>query len=114
MKKKQPSPFEKDTWKRVEEDRQFAEAFFEELIERPLPVQVSILRRMRGISQIQLASQLHVKQSFLSKLEKEGSDHLVSIYEKLARLLKGRLAIIPSGARIVATRAHPKLHRKAA
>jgi DNA-binding XRE family transcriptional regulator len=101
MKNKQASPFEKDTWKRVETDKEFANAFFEALVERPLAVQVSMLRRMRGISQVQLAEKLHVSQSFLSKLEKEGSDHLISLYERLANLLNGRLAILPEGSRII-------------
>ena len=113
MNKKDASPFEKDTWKHIEEDREFAEAFFEELVERPLAVQVSVLRRMRGISQVQLAARLHVTQSFLSKLEKEGSDHLVSLYERLAKLLKGRLAIIPEGSRIIAPKGRPRLRRAA-
>jgi DNA-binding XRE family transcriptional regulator len=113
MRKKQVSPFEKDTWKRVDADPEFAEAFFEELVERPLAVQVSMLRRMRGISQVQLAASLNVTQSFLSKLEKEGSDHLVSLYEKLAKLLKGRLAIIPKGSRIITPRRQSRLPRAA-
>ena len=101
MKKKNPSPFEGDTRKRLQEDPEFAEAFFEELMERPLPVQLGILRRLVGISQAQLASRFKVTQAYLSKLEKEGSDHLISAYAKLAKLLHGRLAIIPEGARIV-------------
>jgi ribosome-binding protein aMBF1 (putative translation factor) len=113
MKKKDTSPFEKDTWKRLKEDRAFAEAFFEELIERPLAVQVSMLRRLRGISQVELAAQLHITQSYLSKLEREDSDHLVGIYEKLAKQLKGKLAIIPEGARIVAFKSHSRLNRAA-
>ena len=113
MKNKMSSPFEKDSWKRVAEDPEFAEAFFEELIERPLAVQVSVLRKMRGISQVELARRLHITQSFLSKIEKEGSDHLVSLYERLAKLLNGRLAIVPQGSRIVSPQNPPKLKRAA-
>ena len=115
MRKKteEASPFEKDSWKRISEDPEFAEAFFEEMIERPLALQVSMFRRMRGVSQVQLAAQLHVKQSFLSKLEKEGSDHLIGIYERLAKSLNGRLAIIPEGAKVVPTKAASKLARAA-
>jgi DNA-binding XRE family transcriptional regulator len=113
MKTKMASPFEKDTWKRVEEDREFSEAFFDELVQRPLPVQVSLIRRLRGISQVQLAALLHVTQSFLSKLEKEDSDHLIGIYVRLAKLLKGKLAIVPEGARIVTFKAQSKLKRAA-
>ncbi len=114
MIKKTSSPFERDTWKHVEEDREFADAFFAELADRPLAVQVALLRRMRGISQVELAARMHVTQSFLSKLEKEDSSHLVGLYEKLAKLLKARLAIIPEGAKIVSSRKSFKPHRKAA
>ena len=113
MKTKNTSPFEKDTWKRIEEEHDFAQAFFEELVQRPLPVQVSMFRRMQGISQVQLAARLHVTQSFLSKLEKADSDHLLGLYVRLAKLLKGRLAIIPEGARIVTFKDQPKLKRAA-
>jgi len=65
MRKKASSPFERDTWKHMEEDRAFADAFFAELLERPLAVQVSMLRRLRGLSQVELAARLHVTQSFL-------------------------------------------------
>ena len=114
MKKKTSSPFERDTWKHMEEDHAFAEAFFEELVERPLAVQVSMLRRLRGLSQVELATRLHVTQSFLSKLEKEDSDHLVGLYQKLAKLLNGRLAIVPKGIRLVAAKDMSKSQRKAA
>lgn len=113
MSKKKASPFENDTRKRIREDAEFAEAFFEDLTERPLPVQLGILRRLAGISQAELASRLKVTQAYLSKLEKEGSDHLVSIYADLAKLLRGRLAIVPEGARIIPPKTHLKLPRAA-
>jgi DNA-binding XRE family transcriptional regulator len=114
MKRKILSPFEGDTWKHIEEDPAFADAFFAELVERPLAVQVAMLRRFRGLSQVELAARLHVTQSFLSKLEKEDSNHLVGLYEKLAKLLNGKLAIVPEGTKLVAAKDLPKAHRKAA
>src|SRR5262249_27802945 len=108
MKQKNGSPFERDTWKRIAQDPGFAEEFFGELMERPLQVQISMLRKTRGLSQVDLAKQLQVTQSFLSKLEKEGSDHLVSLYERIAKILDGRLAIIPAGSRIVTLNRRPK------
>lgn len=114
MTKNSSSPFERDTWKRVKDDRRFASAFLEELVERPLAVQVSMLRRLQGISQVDLAARMDITQSFLSKLEKEDSSHLVGLYEKLARLLNARLVMIPRGARIVTSKPRPGHHRKAA
>ena len=95
------SPFERDTWQRVQEDPKFASAFFEDLSERPIAVQFAILRRLRGLSQEKMASRLHRKQNYISKLEKAGADHLLSHYEKAVKLLHGKLAIIPQGAKVV-------------
>lgn len=46
-------------------------------------------------------AKLCVKQRYISKLEKPGSDHLLSKYERAARLLHGHLAIIPDGAKVI-------------
>lgn len=101
LKKTESSPVERDTWKRIQEDPEFASAFFEDLSERPIPVQFAVLRRFRGYSQDKIASRLHRKQNYISKLEKPGLDHLVSHYEKAVKHLHGRLAIIPEGVKLV-------------
>lgn len=100
--KNEISPFEKDTWERIRKDSEFATLFFEDLSERPISVQFAILRRLRGLSQEKIASQLHRKQNYISKLEKVGEDHLISQYEKAVKLLHGRLAIIPEGVKLTA------------
>ena len=101
MKRLTISPLEARAFKRMHEDAEFAEHFFADLAERPLMAQLSILRRMRGISQVQLAALMKVPQSFVSKLEKNGTDHRMSVYERLAKVLHARLAFIPEGARIL-------------
>lgn len=95
------SPFDRDVIKRLKKDPEYAETYFEELAKAPLPLQLSILRRLKGVTQEKMADRLHVKQAYISKLEKPGSDHLFSSYEKAAKMLHGRLAIIPEGARVV-------------
>ena len=95
------SPLERDTWKRVQEDPEFASAFFEDLSERPIAVQFAILRRLKGLSQEKIASRLHRRQNYISKLERPGMDHLISHYEKAVKFLHGRLAIIPEGVKLV-------------
>lgn len=95
------SPIDRNVMKRIKEDASFAEVYFGELSERPLSAQFAILRRLQGVTQEKVATKLRWKQAYVSKLEKEGSDHLISNYEKLAHFLHGRLAIIPKGARIV-------------
>ena len=101
MKKNTVSPFDRDVVKRLKSDPGYAEAYFEELAKTPLPLQLGVLRRLSGVTQEKMASKLHVKQAYISKLEKPGSDHLFSNYEKAARILHGHLAIIPNGARVV-------------
>jgi len=109
MKKNKISPFEGDTWARLAKDVKFAEAFLAELSERPLPVQLGLLRKMAGYTQNQLATHAKLPQSFVSKLEKLGSDHRLSVYERIARLIHGRIVIIPEGAKIVFSKRSARL-----
>lgn len=101
MRKNAASPFDRDVGKRLREDPEYAEAYYAELAQAPLPLQLAIMRRLRGVTQEKMAAKLNVKQAYISKLEKSGSDHLVSTYERAARMLHGHLAIIPDGARVV-------------
>jgi transcriptional regulator with XRE-family HTH domain len=101
MKKNATSPFDRDIGKRLKEDPEYAAAYLEELAKAPLPLQLAILRRLRGMTQEKMAAKLHVNQAYISKLEKPGSDHLLSNYERAVRMLHGHLAIIPNGARVV-------------
>lgn len=101
MRKNAASPFDRDVEKRLKADPEYAEAYFAELAQAPLPLQLAIMRRLRGLTQEKMAAKLHVKQAYISKLEKMGSDHLVSNYERAARMLHGHLAIIPDGSRVV-------------
>ena len=75
--------------------------FFQAMAEVPLPVQLGLLRRLRGLSQVRLASQLHIKQSYLSRLEVQGSDHLLRQYELVAKALGARVALLPRGAKVI-------------
>ena len=71
--------------------------FLDALAELSLPLQFAYLRRHYGVSQLEIAEHLNIKQAYVSRLEKGGSDHLISIYEKLAELLHCRLVLIPKG-----------------
>ena len=71
MKKNKISPVDVDVLKRLKEDPEFSEIYFEELSERPLSLQFAILRRLLGFTQVKVASKLKVKQAFISKLEKD-------------------------------------------
>jgi len=93
--------FTEATWKELREDPEFARAFFEAYLQESVPLQTMLLRTLGGISQAQLAQKLGVNQTHLSRLEKDGSDHVISVYEKLGKLLHAKLALIPDGAKIV-------------
>ncbi|OGR86926.1 MAG: hypothetical protein A3A86_06570 [Elusimicrobia bacterium RIFCSPLOWO2_01_FULL_60_11] len=101
MKKNVIAPFDRDVVKHLKRDPEYAAAYLEELAKAPLPLQLAILRRIRGFTQEKMAAGLHVKQAYISKLEKLGSNHLVRNYEKAARMLHGRIAIIPEGMKLV-------------
>jgi hypothetical protein len=101
MKRKRSSPFEKDTIHRIFQDSAFAEVFLEELMGRPLAVQASFFRRLKGLTQKDLAEAMKINQGFLSRLENPQIDHLVSIYARYAKAIKARLAFLPEGARVV-------------
>ena len=101
MKKSESSPLHRDTTKRIQEDPEFAEAYIEALSESPINVQLAMLRRLRGLPQVKVASKLHAEQAFISRLEKSGSDHRVSIVSKAAKALHGRLVVLPEEARVV-------------
>ena len=98
---KNGSLFDKHLLKRIKEDPAFAEAYFENLSELPLSAQFALLRRLYGITQEAIASKLRIRQGHVSKLERKGSNHHLSQYEKVAKVLRFRLAVLPEGARIV-------------
>ncbi|MBI3505882.1 MAG: helix-turn-helix transcriptional regulator [Proteobacteria bacterium] len=62
---------------------------------RPLPVQVALLRRFLGMTQEQLAKTLGLKQTHISRLEKIDSDHLLSLYKRVAEKMGAHLALVP-------------------
>lgn len=102
MKKKNDSPFDNDVRKKLESDPQYAAAYFEAIGDEPLPIQLALLRRTYGISQEKIAAKLHLKQAQISRLETKGTDHLLSTYEKVARLLGSRVMFVPKGVKLVA------------
>ena len=64
--------FDKDVRKAIETDPEYAAEYFQELMTRPLPVQVALLRRLLGKTQEELARELGLKQTHISRLEKGG------------------------------------------
>lgn len=99
--KSEVSPLDREVLKSIKQDPEYAASYFEELARIPLPLQLALLRRLYGVTQEKMAARLHVRQEYVSRLEKPGSDHLLSNYEKAVKSLNGRLAIIPANAKVV-------------
>ena len=91
---------EKMTVELLKSDPAFAAAFFESYAASRLPLQLTVLRSMEGLSQGSLSKRLGMKQAYLSRLEHESGDHLVSQYERAAKALKARLVLVPSLAQL--------------
>jgi len=100
MKKTKISPFDRNVAKHLH-DPEFAASYYEEFAKAPVPLQLAILRRLRGVSQEDIAGRLHLKQAQISRLEREGSDHLLSTYEKVARTLHSKVMIVPDHFKVV-------------
>jgi transcriptional regulator with XRE-family HTH domain len=88
------------TVERLRSDPAFAEAFFDSYVASRLPLQLTMLRYLEGFSQGVLSKKLGMKQAYLSRLEHEAGNHLVSQYERAAKMLKARLVLVPSLARL--------------
>ncbi len=73
----------------------------EALLEIPLPLQCAFLRKHLGITQESIAKQLKIKQTFISALESDGRDHLLSHYEKLVQILGCKLAVVPRSTQLI-------------
>lgn len=95
MKKRTETGLDGDVMTAMRNDPGYAAEYFEELSRRPLPVQVALLRRLLGMSQHELAVAMGMRQTHVSRLEKSGSDHLLSLYERAAAKLGARVALIP-------------------
>ncbi|MEK7287309.1 MAG: helix-turn-helix domain-containing protein [Elusimicrobiota bacterium] len=99
--KKQEIQFDQDVRKAIESDPEYATEYFEELMQRPLPVQFALLRKFLGMTQEQLARALGLKQTHISRLENVDSDHLLSLYKRAAEKMGSRLAIVPENMTLV-------------
>lgn len=106
MKRTKPE-FDEDIRKAIESDPEYAAEYFEELMTRPLPVQVALLRQYLGLTQQELGRALGLKQTHISRLEKVDSDHLLSLYKRAAEKMGAHLALIPNEMTVV-----PKAHLK--
>ena len=80
----------------IAKDPAYAAEYFKELSRRPLPVQLALLRRLKGLTQAELADEMGLKQTHVSRLEKPDSDHLLSAYLRAAKALGARLALVPA------------------
>lgn len=96
--------FDPDVKAAILSDPEYAAEYFAELSTRPLPVQAALLRRLTGMTQEKLARGLGLRQTHVSRLEKEGSDHRLSLYRRVAEQLGARLVMVPKDMVLVPRR----------
>ncbi|HXS99790.1 MAG TPA: helix-turn-helix domain-containing protein [Elusimicrobiota bacterium] len=96
MKKNRAMGLTEDVRREISGDPAYAAEYFRELSRRPLPAQLALLRRLKGLTQAELAGEMGLKQTHVSRLEKPNSDHLLSAYLRAAQALGARLALVPA------------------
>ena len=96
MRKTAETGLTEDVRRAIAKDPAYAAEYFDELSRRPLPVQLALLRRLKGLTQAELAGEMGLKQTHVSRLEKPDSDHLLSAYLRAAQALGARLALVPA------------------
>ena len=96
MKKTKDEGPTEDVRREIADNPPYAAEYFRELALRPLPVQLTLLRRLKGMTQAELADEMGLKQTHVSRLEKPDSDHLLSAYLRAAQALGARLALVPT------------------
>lgn len=96
MKKAKDTGLTEDVRREIASDPAYAAEYFRELSRRPLPVQLALLRRLKGMTQAELAGEMGLKQTHVSRLEKPNTDHLLSAYLRAAQALGARLALVPA------------------
>ncbi len=101
MNKTKNPEFDKDVRKAIMSDPEYAAEYFDELMTRPMPVQLNLLRKFLGWTQDDLAKTLGLKQTHVSRLEKVDSDHLLSLYKKAAEKMGAHLALVPKNMTLV-------------
>lgn len=109
MNRERAGGFDRDVRKAIESDPDYAAEYFEELMRRPLPVQLALLRKFLEMTQEDLAKELGLKQTHISRLEKAGSNHLASLYSLAAKKLGARLALVPESMALVSRKRLKKM-----
>lgn len=76
------------------DDPEVTASFREDLEELRLAVQIAQLREKRGLTQTQLAAQLHTSPAVISRIE-NGSNVELKTLQKILRVLRARLSVEP-------------------
>ncbi len=95
MKKKPLAGFDRYLEESLGKDPAFANEYFRQLAELPLPTQLAIMRTHQGFSQREVAKALGVKLSHVARTERAGHDSSISSIEAQARAVHCRLVIVP-------------------
>ena len=95
MKRKPLTGFDKYLDESLRKDPAFANEYFRQLAELPLPTQLAIMREHHGLTQREVAERLGVKQPHVARTERAGHDSKISSIEAQARAMHCRLVLVP-------------------
>jgi len=77
------------------QDPQAKLSYLAELAQEPIATQLAVLRRRLGLTQEEVARRMHVPQSNVARLEREGENPTARMIAKAAKALGCCLLLIP-------------------
>ena len=91
MKRKKGIEFDRDVRDAINSDPEYAAEYFAELIKRPLPVQLLLLRKFLGMTQEELAKIVKVSRQSIISVEKGQYVCTTILALKIAAALKAKV-----------------------
>lgn len=92
---KMKSGFDKHFKQLMAKNKKIPKEYQKLFLQEPIPTQIAIMRRERGLTQKALAKKLHVPQPEVARLERKGYLPSTSTLSHLSRILHCKVALIP-------------------
>lgn len=89
------SGFDKHVKQLFSKNRRLAKDYWTLFSQEPISTQIAILRRERGLSQVELAKRLHVSQPQVARFERHGYKPTLSTLEELSKILNCKVVLLP-------------------
>lgn len=92
------SEFDKHVKQLFNKNKKLATEYWTMFAQEPISTQIAILRRERGLSQVELAKRLHIPQPEVARFERQGYKPTTSTLEELAKILNCKVVLFPKEA----------------